>query len=92
MALHAVQALLGLISSDVIAVAVRVEKDRFVLTFWVRRRTSELDDDIDQVVFELDAMFSDEHPLIEPEVHEGTPDPTMLNAYGRMVYWAKYTG
>jgi len=42
-----------------IAVAVRVEREPVDLTFWVRCRTSELDDDIDQAVFELDAFFLD---------------------------------
>jgi len=87
--LNAVQALLGLISSDVIAVAVRTEQDRVDLTFWVRRHTPEVDEDIDDAVFELDALFSEEHPLIEATVREGAPDPTKLAGYGRMIYWAK---
>ncbi|MEU9887496.1 hypothetical protein [Sphaerisporangium sp. NPDC051011] len=88
--LDAVQALLGLISPDVIAVAVRVEKDRVELSFWVRRRTSELDEDIQDAVAEMEALLSGEGPLIEPRVHDGAPDPTMLRSYDRMIYWAKY--
>ncbi|WP_326582264.1 hypothetical protein OG250_25840 [Streptomyces sp. NBC_00487] len=87
--LDAVQALLGLISSDVIAVAVLVEAHRVELTFWVRGRTPEIEEDVDQAVFELDALFSEEHPLIESRIHVGHPDPTMLGSYGRMIYWAK---
>ncbi|TDD52330.1 hypothetical protein E1286_08960 [Nonomuraea terrae] len=87
--LDAVQALLGLISPEVIAVAVRVERDRIELRFWVRRRTSELDEDIADAIFELDALLSGEGPLIESRIHDGPPDPTMLRSYGRMIYWAK---
>jgi hypothetical protein len=87
--LNAVQALLGLISSEVTAVAVRVEAQRVELSFWVRRHTSEIEEDADQAVFELDALFSEEHPLIESTITVGEPDPRMLDSYGRMVYWAK---
>ncbi|MGW0806046.1 hypothetical protein [Nonomuraea sp. NPDC002799] len=87
--LDAVQALLGLISPDVIAVAVGVEKGRVEMSFWVRRRTSELEEDIDEAVAELEALRSGEGPLIEPKVHVGAPNPMMLRSYGRMIYWAK---
>ncbi|MEU5128648.1 hypothetical protein [Streptomyces mobaraensis] len=87
--LNAIQALLGLISQDMRAVAVRVEGDRVDLSFWVRSHTDEIDEDIDQAIFELDALYSEEHPLIESKVYEGWPDPTKLGVYGRMIYWAK---
>ncbi|MET9661436.1 hypothetical protein [Streptomyces sp. NPDC006510] len=87
--LNAVQALLGLVSSDVIAVAVLVEVNRVELTFWVRCHTSEIEEDADQATFELDALFSGEHPMIESRIHVGEPDPANLDSYGRMIYWAK---
>ncbi|GHG37205.1 hypothetical protein G3I30_12330 [Actinospica acidiphila] len=87
--LDVVQALLGLISAEVTAVAVLVETHRVELSFWVRRHTSEVEEDVDQAVFELDALFSEEHPLIESRITVGEPDPGMLDSYGRMVYWAK---
>nr|BFD85114.1 hypothetical protein StreXyl84_45150 [Streptomyces sp. Xyl84] len=87
--LSAVQALLGLISPDVIAVAVLVEAHRVELSFWVRRYTSDIEEDADQAAFELDALFSGEHPLVEHRIIMGEPDPHMLNSYGRMIYWAK---
>ena len=87
--LDAVQALLGLISTDVIAVAAYVERDRVELRFWVRRRTSELDEDIEDAIFELEALLSGEGPLIESRIYDGPPDSTMLHSYGRMIYWAK---
>jgi hypothetical protein len=87
--LDTVQALLGLISSNVIAVAVRVETQRVELSFWVHRHDPETDEDADQAVFELDALFSQEHPRIEYTIHVGEPDVRQLGTYGRMVYWAK---
>ncbi|WP_327259286.1 hypothetical protein [Streptomyces sp. NBC_01240] len=90
--LYAVQALLGLISTDVVAVAVLVATEKVELTFWVRRRTAELGDDVEQAVFELDALFSVDHPLIEPRIHVGEPDSSALVSYGRVIYWAKPQG
>ncbi|MET7379588.1 hypothetical protein ABZT08_12280 [Streptomyces sp. NPDC005526] len=87
--LYAVQALLGLISTGVVAVAVLTEKERVELTFWVHRHTAELDDDVDQAVFELDALFSGDHPLIEPRIYVGQPNPSTLRSFGRVIYWAK---
>ncbi|MEV7789686.1 hypothetical protein AB0O72_30540 [Streptomyces sp. NPDC088106] len=87
--LDAVQALLGLISSNVVAVAVLVEAHRVELTFWVRRHTTEIEEDAEQATFELDALFSQEHPLVESRIHVGDPDPVSLDSYGRMIYWAK---
>lgn len=86
--LYAVQALLGLIATETIAVAVLVEAEGVELTFWVHRQTAEVEDDVDQAVFELDALFSGDHPLIVPRIHVGDPDPPTLRKY-RMIYWAK---
>ncbi|MGC4980250.1 hypothetical protein ACLQ18_06305 [Streptomyces sp. DT193] len=85
----AVQAMLGLISADVVAVAVRAEEEKVVLTFWARRHTSELEEDVDDAVFELDCLFSEDHPLIEATIHVGEPDMSVMRSYGRMIYRAK---
>ncbi|WP_405883063.1 hypothetical protein OG762_33605 [Streptomyces sp. NBC_01136] len=87
--LFAVQALLGLISDDVIAVGVRVEEERVELVFWAHRHSSELEDDAEEATFELDALFSGDHPLIEYAIKMGEPDPKSLGSAGRMIYWAK---
>ncbi|WP_406840010.1 hypothetical protein ACICHK_34745 [Streptomyces sp. AHU1] len=84
----AVQAMLGLISADVVAVAVRVEEEKVVLTFWARRQSPELEEDVDDAIFELDVL-SEDHPLIEATIHVGEPDMTALRSYGRMIYRAK---
>ncbi|MGK5640208.1 hypothetical protein ACSNOK_18120 [Streptomyces sp. URMC 126] len=88
-ALTAVQALLGLISSDVVAVAVTVEEGRVLLSFWVRRHTAEIDEDIADAVGDLDALLSPESPLIEPRVMVGVPDAARMRPHERLLYWAK---
>ncbi|MEU9945543.1 hypothetical protein [Streptomyces lavendulae] len=88
-ALLAVQALLGLISTDVIAVAVRVEEARVELIFWARRQSDDLEDDAEEVAFELDALFSEHHPKIEYVIKIGEPDSKPNSSGYRMVYWAK---
>lgn len=88
--LSTVQALARRISSDVIAVSVLVEAERVELSFWTDEYTDELDEDADDVAFELDALLDDYgHPLIEYCIRVGRPNPQELRSYGRMVYWAK---
>ncbi|WP_143688199.1 hypothetical protein [Streptomyces sp. 3214.6] len=87
--LLAVQALLGLISNDLIAVAVRVEEGRVELIFWAHRQSSELEDDAAEVTFELDSLFSGDHPLIEYTIKIGEPEPKSIGSRDRMIYWAK---
>lgn len=87
--LLAVQALLGMISTDVIAVAVRVEEARVEVVFWTHRQSSELEGDAEEVTFELDALFSEDHPLVEYVIKIGEPDPKSNSSGYRMIYWAK---
>ncbi|MEV0344618.1 hypothetical protein AB0H88_02550 [Nonomuraea sp. NPDC050680] len=87
--LLAVQALLGLISNDVIAVAVRVEEGRVELIFWTHRQSSELEGDAEEATFELDALFSGDHPLIEYTIKIGEPEPKSIGSADRMIYWVK---
>lgn len=84
-----VQALLGLISKDVNAVAVQVSDDRVTLRFWVNKHSAEIDEDINDVIFELEALFTQENPSLESEVYVGSPDPDWPKWAGRMVYWSK---
>ncbi|MEU8828992.1 hypothetical protein [Streptomyces sp900116325] len=88
-ALTVVQALLGLISSDVVAVVVAVEEERVLLSFWVRRHTAEIDEDIADAISDLEAFLHPEIPLIEPRVVVGVPDATHTQPHERMIYWAK---
>ncbi|MER5382658.1 hypothetical protein ABT040_20655 [Streptomyces sp. NPDC002688] len=54
-----------------------------VLTFWARQHSPELEEDVD------DAIFSEDHPLIEATIRVGEPDMSALRSYGRMIYRAK---
>ncbi|WP_433891604.1 hypothetical protein [Streptomyces sp. CA-111067] len=88
-ALTAVQALLGLISSDVVAVAVAAEEQRVLLSFWVRRHTAEIDEDIAEVIGDLEAFLHPADPLVESQVTVGTPTTATRGPHERMIYWAK---
>ncbi|MFF2643630.1 hypothetical protein ACFVUB_27780 [Streptomyces niveus] len=88
-ALTAVQALLGLISSDVVAVAIAAEEERVLLSYWVRRHTAEIDEDIADAIGDLEAFLYPEVPLIEPRVMVGVPDVGNTQPHERMIYWAK---
>ncbi|MFB6816471.1 hypothetical protein ACFCV8_18220 [Streptomyces sp. NPDC056347] len=87
--LLAVQALLGMISTDVIAVAVRAEEARVEVVFWAHRQSSELEEVAEEVTFELDALFPEDHPLVECVIKIGEPDPKSNSSECRMIYWAK---
>ncbi|WP_225625850.1 hypothetical protein [Streptomyces werraensis] len=88
-ALTAVQALLGLISSDVVAVGVAVEEDRVLLSFWVRRHTAEIDEDVADAIADLEAFLHPDDPLIESRVMVGVPEAAAMQPHERMIYWAK---
>ncbi|MET8906086.1 hypothetical protein [Streptomyces sp. NPDC004538] len=88
-ALTAVQALLGLISSDVVAVAIGVEEDRVLLSFWVHRHTTEIDEDIADAIADLDAFLQPGGPLMEARVVVGAPEAAVMRPHERMIYWAK---
>lgn len=86
-ALMAVQALLGLISSDVVAVA--AEEIRVLLSFWVHRHDLEIDEDIVDAVGDLEAFLYPDNPLIESRVVVGAPEAAATRPHERMIYWAK---
>lgn len=87
-ALMAMQALLGLVSSDVVAVAVAAE-ERVLLSFWVHRHTPEIDEDVVDVIGELEAFLYPDNPLIESRVVVGAPEAAVARPHERMIYWAK---
>lgn len=65
------RALLGLIPSDVVAVAVAAEGERVLLSFSVLRHTPEIDEDIVDVIGDLEAFLYPDNPLIESRVVVG---------------------
>lgn len=86
--LMAVQALLGLISSDAVAVAVAAEEERVLLSFWVRRHTAEIDEDIADAITDLEAFLHPVNPLIESRAIVGAPEAAVAKSHERMIYWA----
>ncbi len=89
--LVAVQAMLGLISPNIRAVAVEVEKKRIVLRFWVWEEDEETAEDIDDMVGEMEVLYDLENPPIETIVEVGPPPPDEPGQRWRMVYLAKET-
>jgi hypothetical protein len=86
--LDVVQAALGLISCDMRAISVRAELDRIILYVAVRERSPQVEEDIDDLVFELHAL-QDKLIEIEVSVHVGEPDTSWPGHFGRRVYVAK---
>ncbi|WP_017557368.1 hypothetical protein [Nocardiopsis baichengensis] len=89
--LDLVQAQLGLISSNIVAIAIRADKEqgRIELLFWAHEENEELAEDIEDIIFELEVLRDGINPAIESEVNIGRPDPAELRSYGRMVYRSK---
>ncbi|MFB7216410.1 hypothetical protein [Streptomyces sp. NPDC056255] len=86
-ALTTVQALLGLISSDVVAVA--AEEERVLLSLCVRRHTAEIDEDIADAIGNLESFLHPKIPLIEPRVTVGVPDAASMQPHEHAIYWDK---
>ncbi|MEU0214864.1 hypothetical protein ABZ281_06925 [Streptomyces sp. NPDC006265] len=59
------------------------------MSFWVRRHTAEVDEDIDDAIADLEAQLHLDHPLIEPRVMVGKPAAAGMRPNERMIYWAK---
>jgi hypothetical protein len=86
--LQALQASIGLISHDMLGVAVEREPDRVVLHFCLAERSETVDEDIDQMVFELDALLGGK-VKIEALPYLGTTDSAWPGRRGRLLWLAK---
>jgi hypothetical protein len=86
--LDALQASLGLVSPGMKAIAVLLDVDRIVLHFAVSERSPDIDEDIDDIAFELDALREGSIAIVT-EVHVGVPDASWSGRAGRLVYLAK---
>jgi len=87
--LMVLQALLGLVSSDLLGVAVRVEQDRVLLYFAVDALTPEVQEDIDDVVFETEVFLGRDVPVPEREISVGYPALGWVGRNYRLVFLAK---
>ncbi|WP_030443539.1 hypothetical protein [Actinoplanes subtropicus] len=86
--LDVVQAALGLISHEMRAISVRAEPDRITLYVAVHERSAQVEEDVDDLVFELHAL-QDKLIDIEASVHVGEPGAAWPGSLGRGVYRAK---
>ncbi|WP_307831078.1 hypothetical protein [Nucisporomicrobium flavum] len=86
--LDVVQAALGLISPQIRALSVALDSGRVVLYVAVSERNAEVDEDIDDLLFELEAL-QDGPIVIESSIFVGRPDAHWPGSSGRRVYLAK---
>jgi len=89
--LAGVQALLGLISHDVVAIGFDVQPERIVLRYWVKIPSPETDADMADALSELDGLLSSsDAAALELDCQVGNPDPHIWSQSGlRMVYGVK---
>lgn len=86
--LDVVQAALGLISRDMLAISIGVSQDRVMLYFVVRERNHQVDEDIEDIIFELHTLQSG--PIeVDLSVHVGLPNDEWPGILGRRVFVAK---
>lgn len=86
--LDVVQATLGLISRDMLAISIGVTQDQVMLYFVVRERNHQVDEDIEEIIFELRTLQSG--PIeVNLSVHIGLPNADWPGISGRRVFVAK---
>jgi hypothetical protein len=89
--LDVVQAALGLISPEMRAISVKRDSNRIILYVAVRERNAQVDEDIEDLLFELEAL-QDSPIAIEASVFVGAPNADWPGISGRRVYVAKEPG
>ena len=90
--LQTAQAALGLISADMLALAVEPRPDALVIHVAVSRETPELTEDLDDIVADLEAFLAggpDQNSAITTRVHLGPPDATWPGSTQALLYVAK---
>ncbi|MFJ1709404.1 hypothetical protein [Kitasatospora sp. NPDC088346] len=89
------QAMLGLIGAGMLGIAVEGRRDAVVLHFAITTRTAEIEEDIDDIAFELRAFLvggPEQHSPITSRVHVGRPDATWPGRSHALLYLAKPQG
>jgi hypothetical protein len=88
------QAALGLISADMLALAVEPRPDAVMSHAAVSRDTSELVEDLNNIVAELEAFLfggPEQNSTVTTRVHLGPPDATWPGSAQALLYMAKPT-
>ncbi|TCB94442.1 hypothetical protein E0H26_21200 [Micromonospora zingiberis] len=86
--LDVVQAALGLISRVMRAISVDLDSNRIILHVAVHEHSAQVDEDIEDLVFELEAL-QDGSIAIESIIFVGAPSAGWPGNTGRRVYVAK---
>ncbi|CCH16745.1 RHS repeat-associated core domain-containing protein [Micromonospora lupini] len=86
--LDVVQAALGLISPEILAISVKGDPSRIALYVAVRVRNAQVDEDVEDLVFELETLQSGP-TAIEVSIFVGAPIGDWPGISGRSVYLAK---
>jgi hypothetical protein len=93
MVLDVVQALVGEITPNFIAVNLRFESERCIVVFWLRERNEEIDQDIDDIIGDVEAYMGEEGFPVMSEVNIGVPPPARgATQSERMVFRIKGNG
>jgi hypothetical protein len=86
--LDVVQAALGLISPEMRAISIVLEPGRVVLHLAVHVHNAQVDEDVEDLVFELEAL-QDRAVTVMSAIFVGAPDASWPGNLGRRVYMAR---
>ena len=86
--IQAVQASLGLVSPDVLGISVEARHSQVILHFAVKRKTPDIGEDIDEIMFEFDALLEGSE-ILKSRIYLGVPDKNWPGRVGRLIYLAK---
>lgn len=89
--LMTVQAMAGLVGADWDAVTVQVAGGIVLLRVWVDDPAAAAED-VDDLVFELEALALGEGLQVRLELSAGTPRPYRREEHGRLVYLRRIPG
>ncbi|MCX5152206.1 hypothetical protein OHB36_36710 [Streptomyces sp. NBC_00320] len=86
------QATLGLIGPNLLGIAVELRPDAIVLHFAIAARTAEVEEDIDDIIFELEVFLGggpEQHSEITTELHIDQPGATWPGHRHALLHLAK---
>ncbi|MER5728434.1 hypothetical protein ABT084_08840 [Streptomyces sp. NPDC002138] len=86
------QASLGLIGPDVLGIAVEPRPEEIVLHFAIAARTAEVEEDLEDIAFELEVFLAggpEQRSKITTELHVGHPHAAWFSPRYAVLYLAK---
>jgi hypothetical protein len=83
------QAMIGLVSSTLLGVAIEADDSRIRVYFAVRKTSPEQGADIEEIVSDFEAFLYPNVPEIEVQVSEGYPTGEWIGAKARQVFRMK---